>query len=78
MLSEMRAGHEERRRGRALWAGERRALDDATDAGSVGGTPSERVAMVHQVTMDAWAMSGKPWPSYDRSRIPGRLVRGGR
>ena len=39
---------------------------------------SERIAMVWQLTLDAWATSGKELPSYERSQMPGRLVRRGR
>lgn len=42
----------------------------------VEGTPSERVAMVWSITLDAWASSGRELPRYDRRRAPGRMLRG--
>jgi len=38
-------------------------------------TPAERIAIVWQLTLDAWAMSGEPLPDYTRDRMPGRLIR---
>ena len=66
---------EDRARARALWSVRRADLAD--DGGDVmtAGTPSERVAMVWALTLDAWAMSGKPIPDYRREVMPGRLVR---
>ena len=50
---------------------------DADDGSEVmtAGTPSDRVAMVWALTLDAWAMSGKPIPDYPRAAMPGRIVR---
>jgi hypothetical protein len=62
---------------RAGWPGSKSRLGDADDAVSTKATtPSERVAMVWSLTLDAWAMSGKPLPTYTRAEIPGRVVRG--
>ena len=44
-------------------------------AAAVPGTPSERVAMVWPLTLQAWAMSGEPLPSYSRAETPGHIVR---
>lgn len=41
----------------------------------VGGTAAERIAMVWQLTLDAWAMSGQPLPTYARHEAPGRKGR---
>jgi hypothetical protein len=71
------SNREERARGRAAWAGARSHLatfDDAADVMTTG-TPSERVAMVWGLTLDAWAMSGRPLPDYPRDASPGRIVR---
>lgn len=38
-------------------------------------TPGERVAMVWQLTVDAWALGGREIPSYPRHSMPGRVVR---
>ena len=37
---------------------------------------SARIAMLWPMTLDAWASSGRPLPTYERSQIPGRLIRG--
>ena len=39
-------------------------------------TPGERLAMVWALTVDAWAMSGKPFPTYTRAEMPCRMIRG--
>lgn len=38
-------------------------------------SPAERLAMVQRLTLDAWAMSGRPLPSYGRADMPGRVIR---
>lgn len=51
-------------------------MEEQADGALVShGTPSERIAMVWQVTMDVWASSGRPFPVYSRHEIPGRLIR---
>jgi hypothetical protein len=51
-------------------------LHDQTDAALVrDATPARRIAMVWQITLDVWASSGQPSPSYTRAEIPGRLIR---
>ncbi|MFO7564352.1 MAG: hypothetical protein R6X02_17020 [Enhygromyxa sp.] len=67
-----------RARARANWPGVLTTLEDQSDAAIVThGTPGERVAMVWQVTLDAWASSGRPLPEYTRATMPGRIIRGG-
>jgi hypothetical protein len=36
----------------------------------MGGTVDERVAAVDVLTREAWALSGRPFPSYTRSTMP--------
>ncbi|MCB9656159.1 MAG: hypothetical protein R3B40_31925 [Polyangiales bacterium] len=36
---------------------------------------SERVAMVWELTLDAWASSGESIPDYARAETPGRMLR---
>lgn len=61
---------------RASWPGAVTTLDDQADAAIVRhGTPAQRIAMVWQITLDVWASSGRPLPSYTRAEIPGRLIR---
>jgi hypothetical protein len=38
-------------------------------------TPSERVALVWQLTQDAWASMGAEIPQYTRSEMPGKVIR---
>lgn len=38
-------------------------------------TIAQRLAMVWQLTQDAWACSGKPIPDYHRAQAPGRVIR---
>lgn len=65
-----------RRRARAQWPGALTSLGNQSDAAIVRhGTPGERIAMVWRVTLDAWASSGRPIPSYSRANMPGRLTR---
>jgi len=65
-----------RAKARANWPIVKSCLDDEDDLASLARfSPSERVAMVWQLTLDAWAMSGKPMPTYTRATMPGRLVR---
>ena len=33
-------------------------------------TASERVAMVFELSRDAWLCSGQPWPAYTRAQMP--------
>jgi hypothetical protein len=37
-------------------------------------TAEERLAMVWSLTLEAWAVAGKPLPSYSRSETPIRAV----
>lgn len=45
--------------------------DDALDTM----TPSERVALVWELSARRWELSGHPLPSYTRATIPVRIVR---
>jgi hypothetical protein len=65
---------EARRKARASWSVSRHQLCDPT-SDLVQATPSELVAMVHRLTLDAWAMAGLRIPDYARSNAPGRLLR---
>lgn len=38
-------------------------------------TPVERLLILRQLTERAWALGGKPFPSYARSQIPVRITR---
>jgi hypothetical protein len=45
--------------------------DDLSDST----TAEERLAILQDLSERAWALSGKPFPSYSRSEIPVRIVR---
>jgi len=68
----------ERARRRAAWPSALSTLEDQADAAIVRhGTAEERIAMVWRVTLDAWAISGRPLPRYTRAQMPVRIVRSG-
>jgi hypothetical protein len=50
----------------ALGSAPRDRLDGST-------TPEERLAMVWTLTLEAWALSGRPMPEYPRAASPVRL-----
>jgi len=59
---------------RANWPGARYALGHEPDADlRATTTSSERLDMMWQLALDAWAMTGRPIPSYTRAETPGRL-----
>lgn len=63
---------------RACWPGKMTTHQAQDDAALVRvGTPGQRVAMVWQITVDAWASAGRPLPAYSRANMPGRLIRDG-
>lgn len=67
----------ERARRRRDWAGAVTTLADQDDAMLVRqGSAEQRIHMLWRVTLDAWASSGRPLPAYERSNMPGRIVRG--
>jgi hypothetical protein len=40
----------------------------------VEGTPAERVALVAVLSRQAWALTGRPLPSYTRATMPVRVI----
>jgi hypothetical protein len=36
----------------------------------MGGTMDERVAAVTELTLEAWRLSGRPFPAYTRATMP--------
>lgn len=71
---------EEARRRRAEkrreWAIHRYALGSEPELDLSTLTPGQRVAMVWQLTLDAWATMGATIPAYARAEAPGRVIRG--
>lgn len=60
---------------RAAWPGGTTHLDADAPPDVSGLSPSERVAAVWSLTLDAWAMTGRPLPDYARAEAPGGLRR---
>ena len=46
---------------------------EAGDA-RVAGTPAERIALVAKLSREAWALTGRPLPSYTRATMPVRFI----
>ena len=67
-----------RKRMRADWPIARYALgEEPGDDLSETTTPSERIAMMWPLALEAWAVAGRPLPDYTRANLPGRLFRPG-
>lgn len=75
MDDESNAARRRRAQGRAAWPGRKKSLEDSGQAPEVPKTAEERFAMVWQLTCDAWALSGRPFPTYSRAEMPGRVLR---
>lgn len=66
---------EARAQARAAWPVRRHRLDDDGDDVLRDVPPAACVAMVWALTLDAWAASGQPIPTYARADAPGRVIR---
>jgi hypothetical protein len=70
---------EQARRKRAVkrreWPVQTYALGAEPELDLSASTPGERVAMVWQLTLDAWATMGAEIPTYTRAEAPGRVIR---
>jgi hypothetical protein len=42
-----------------------------------GTTPEQRLAMIWELSLDAWTLSGRPFPEYSRAETPVRVIRTG-
>lgn len=42
---------------------------------SASTTPEQRIEMVAELSRRMWELSGRPAPTYPRSRMPGRVIR---
>lgn len=65
----------ERAAERHKWSGGKTRLVDSGQPPLVSASPAERLAMVWPLTCDAWALAGKPMPSYSRDEAPGKVLR---
>jgi hypothetical protein len=72
-MSEDAAARAARRRN---WPGARYTVgDQPSDDLSAVTTAEERLDMMWPLACDAWACAQRPFPTYTRSEIPGRLYR---
>jgi hypothetical protein len=64
---------------RAGWPGLKTTLTDAPGADDLRATTTaeQRLAMMWELTLGAWALTGLPLPDYTRANMPCRLVRPG-
>ena len=65
-----------RRNARAKWPVRKYRLGAEPIDDLPGTTVAERVAMVWQLTCDAWASAGREMPDYSRDQMPVRILRG--
>ena len=67
-----------RARARSSWPVRRFKLgEEPEDDLSETTTPEERLAMMWPLAVQAWTLSGRSLPTYDRSSIPIRVYRNG-
>lgn len=67
-----------RARARAAWPMRRFALgEEPRDELLATTTAEERIAMVEELSVQAWLLTGRPFPSYTRAEMPGRVIRRG-
>ncbi len=70
--------HAARARARSDWPVRTFKLgEEPSDDLSDTTTAAERLAMMWPLAVQAWALAGRPLPTYDRSRIPIRVYRNG-
>jgi len=50
------------------------AAEEAVDLRATT-TAEERVGMLWELTLGAWALTGRPLPAYLRAEMPGRIIR---
>lgn len=65
-----------RARRRASWTGGLRRIDTLPEVELLHLEPSVLLGLVTTLSLEAWAMTGKPLPSYRREEMPGRIIRG--
>ena len=64
-----------RRQARKDWPVVVRRLGDEEPVDET--TPEQRIAMMWELVVQAWAIAGKPIPDYDRAHMPVRVLRRG-
>lgn len=66
---------ETRRRARANWPVTVHRLGDEPPPAPT--TAEQRLAMMWELAVQAWALAGRPIPDYDRAHTPMRVLRRG-
>ena len=69
------AARDARRRARASWPVRRYRLGEEPPDDTSHLSPDDRVALVWEVTLRAWRLSGRELPDVPRSQWPGRMIR---
>lgn len=64
-----------RARQRASWTGGLRQLHTLPEVELLHLEPAVLLGLVTTLSLEAWAMTGKPLPSYRRDEMPGRIAR---
>ena len=73
--AEERAARAARRLARASWPVRVFRLGEEPPDDYSGFNVEQRLAIVWQMTCDAWASAGRPMPTYTRSEMPVRVIR---
>lgn len=62
---------------RAGWAGRLTTLaaSDGEEDLSATTTPEQRLAMMWELALGAWSLTGQPFPTYTRAEMPCRIIR---
>ena len=69
--SNQNSDRQERARRRGTWPVRRTTLDDDGRAELLAATtPEERIAMMDELSREAWTLAGRPYPIYDRKDAP--------
>ena len=68
---------DEKRSARADWPVQKFRLGEEPVDDFSAYTMAERMMMVEQLSIDAWASTGLPMPSYSRREMPVRIIRAG-
>lgn len=64
---------------RARWPGLKTTLAAAPGAEDLRATTTaeERLAMMWELALASWALTGQPLPTYSRANMPGKVLRPG-
>lgn len=70
---------QQRAAARASWPGLKTTLETMRGAEDLCSTTTaeERMAMMWELAVGAWSLTGKPFPTYTRAEMPGRVLRPG-